>query len=53
MGGYQAGSDPLMDQAVTFTPKIYEGMSQNREDPPSEDAFRELANALQSDKPPA
>ncbi|MCW2284631.1 flagellum-specific ATP synthase [Rhodoblastus acidophilus] len=51
MGGYQAGSDPLMDQAVGFTPKIYEAMNQSREDPPSLDAFRELANALQSDKP--
>jgi flagellum-specific ATP synthase len=51
MGGYQAGSDPLMDQAVGFTPKIYEAMNQSREDPPSVDAFRELANALQSDKP--
>jgi flagellum-specific ATP synthase len=51
MGGYQAGSDPLMDQAVGFTPKIYEAMNQTRDDPPSEDAFRELANALQSDKP--
>jgi flagellum-specific ATP synthase len=51
MGGYQAGSDPLMDQAVGFTPKIYEAMNQSRDDPPCADAFRELANALQSDKP--
>jgi len=48
MGGYQAGSDPLMDQAVSFAPKIYEAMNQSRDDPPSVDAFRELANALQS-----
>jgi flagellum-specific ATP synthase len=53
MGGYQAGSDPLMDQAVSFTPKIYDAMNQGRDDPPSMDAFRELANALQSDKPAA
>ncbi|MCW2316237.1 flagellum-specific ATP synthase [Rhodoblastus acidophilus] len=53
MGGYQAGSDPLMDQAVGFAPKIYEAMNQARDDPPSYDAFRELANALQSDKPAA
>jgi flagellum-specific ATP synthase len=52
MGGYQAGSDPLMDQAVGFTPKIYDAMNQARDDPPSLDAFRELANALQSDRPP-
>ncbi len=50
MGGYHAGSDPLMDQAVAFVPKIYEGMSQSIEDPPSVDAFRELADALQGDK---
>jgi flagellum-specific ATP synthase len=50
MGGHHAGADPLMDQAVTFTPRIYEGMNQSPEDPPSVDAFRELANALQSDK---
>ncbi len=50
MGGYHAGSDPVMDQAVTFVPKIYEGMNQSLDDSPSVDAFRELANALQSDK---
>jgi flagellum-specific ATP synthase len=50
MGGHHAGADPLMDQAVAFTPRIYEGMSQSPEDPPSLDAFRELANALQGDK---
>ncbi|MGO9391334.1 flagellar protein export ATPase FliI [Rhodoblastus sp.] len=50
MGGYHAGSDPVMDQAVTFVPKIYEGMNQAQGDPPSVDAFRELANTLQADK---
>jgi flagellum-specific ATP synthase len=50
MGGYHAGADPLMDQAVAFAPKIYEGMSQSIEDPPSVDAFRELADALQGDR---
>jgi flagellum-specific ATP synthase len=50
MGGYHVGSDPLMDQAVAFVPKIYEGMGQTLDDPPSVDAFRELANALQGDK---
>ena len=42
-----------MDQAVNSVPKIYEAMNQSRDDPPSQDAFRELANALQSDKPAA
>ena len=51
MGGYHAGADPLMDQAVSFVPKIYEGMNQSLDDPPSQDAFRELANALQAEKP--
>ena len=50
MGGYQAGSDPVMDQAVIFAPKIYEAMNQSQGDAPSLDAFRELANALQGDK---
>ncbi len=26
MGGYQAGTDPSMDQAISFVPKIYEAM---------------------------
>jgi len=50
MGGYHAGSDPVMDQAIAFVPKIYEGMTQAADDRPSEDAFRELADALQADK---
>ena len=50
MGGYHSGADPLMDQAIAFVPKIYEGMSQSPDDPPSLDAFRELASALQGDK---
>jgi flagellum-specific ATP synthase len=50
MGGYQAGADPVMDQAVIFAPKIYEAMNQSQGDAPSVDAFRELANALQAEK---
>jgi flagellum-specific ATP synthase len=50
MGGYHVGADPMMDQAVTFVPKIYEAMNQSLGDGPSVDAFRELANALQGDK---
>jgi flagellum-specific ATP synthase len=50
MGGYHAGSDPVMDQAVMFAPKIYEAMNQSQGDAPSLDAFRELANTLQGDK---
>jgi flagellum-specific ATP synthase len=50
MGGYHVGSDPLMDQALAFVPKLYDAMTQSPGDPPSVDAFRELANALQGDK---
>ncbi len=50
MGGYHAGSDPVLDQAVNFAPKIYEAMNQGLGDPASADAFRELADALQSEK---
>ncbi|MCI4678812.1 flagellar protein export ATPase FliI [Rhodoblastus acidophilus] len=50
MGGYHAGADPLMDQAVIFVPKIYEAMGQSLDDQPSADAFRELADTLQGDK---
>ena len=50
MGGYHVGADPMMDQAVTFVPIIYEAMNQSLGDGPSVDAFRELANALQGDK---
>ena len=46
MGGLQAGVDPDLDQAVTLTPLIYEALSQGPTNPPSNDAFRELAEAL-------
>jgi flagellum-specific ATP synthase len=47
MGGYQSGQDSELDQAVALVPKIYEAMVQNPSSPHSEDAFRELAEALQ------
>jgi flagellum-specific ATP synthase len=47
MGGYQAGRDPDLDQAVALVPKIYEALMQSPSSKPSEDAFRELAEALQ------
>lgn len=56
MGGYRPGSDPELDQAVALVPKIQQAMEQNLAAPPSEDAFRELAEVLQqesrSDPPP-
>ena len=50
MGGYQPGSDGDLDQAVVLVPKIYKAMAQSPRSPRSEDAFRELADALQPAK---
>jgi flagellum-specific ATP synthase len=47
MGGYQQGQDSELDQAVTLVPKIYDALVQSPSSPHSEDAFRELAEALQ------
>ena len=47
MGGYQAGQDPELDQAVSLVPRIYDGLRQNPTDPLSQDAFRELAEKMQ------
>jgi flagellum-specific ATP synthase len=49
MGGYQAGSDAALDQAVSVVPRIYEAMTQVLSSGPSLDAFQELAAALKSD----
>jgi flagellum-specific ATP synthase len=49
MGGYQAGADPVLDQAVSVVPRIYEAMTQVLSSGPSVDAFQELAAALKSD----
>ncbi len=46
MGGYRAGADPELDQAVALTPKIYRALEQSPRSPPSLDAFRELAQLL-------
>jgi flagellum-specific ATP synthase len=46
MGGYQAGSDPALDQAVNLVPRIYEALRQDPSMPPSVDAFAELAQVL-------
>jgi flagellum-specific ATP synthase len=49
MGGYVAGSDPMLDQAVSAVPRIYEAMQQAAQADPSLDAFQELAAALRRD----
>lgn len=46
MGGLQTGTDPDLDQAVMLTPLIYDALTQGPSNPPSVDAFRELAEAL-------
>jgi len=46
MGGYRAGSDPALDQAVSLVPRIYEALRQEPGQPPSRDAFLELAQSL-------
>jgi flagellum-specific ATP synthase len=46
MGGYRAGSDPDLDQAVTLVPRIYVALRQEPDQPPSRDAFLELAQSL-------
>ena len=47
MGGYQSGADAELDQAVAMVPRIYQALGQTPHMPRSEDAFRDLATALQ------
>jgi flagellum-specific ATP synthase len=46
MGGYHAGADPDLDQAVTLVPRIYDGLRQAPRDGASREAFAELAKAM-------
>lgn len=48
MGGYRPGSDPELDRAVRLVPLIEDALEQAPDTPPSTDAFRELAEVLQS-----
>lgn len=48
MGGYTAGVDPVLDQAIKAVPKIYECMEQTLHSPLSDDPFVELASALRA-----
>lgn len=48
MGGYQAGSDAELDQAVQMVPKIYDALRQYGDAAPSTDAFTELAQAIRA-----
>ncbi|MGY2050567.1 flagellar protein export ATPase FliI [Methylobacterium sp. JK268] len=46
MGGYRQGSDAELDQAVALVPRIYDALRQEPGQPPSRDAFAELAQSL-------
>ncbi|MCJ2010828.1 flagellar protein export ATPase FliI [Methylobacterium sp. J-092] len=46
MGGYHAGSDPELDQAMIVIPRIYAALRQDPWQPASTDAFAELAATL-------
>lgn len=46
MGGYHAGTDLDLDRAIELVPRIFEAMKQGPGDPPSENAFQEVAKAL-------
>jgi flagellum-specific ATP synthase len=48
MGGYSAGADPVLDQAVKTVPRIYDAMTQNLHSPLCDDPFVDLAAALRS-----
>jgi flagellum-specific ATP synthase len=48
MGGYRAGTDAELDQAVGLVPRIYEALRQEPGGTPSRDAFLELAQALRA-----
>ncbi len=52
MGGYSAGADPTLDQAVKTVPRIYEAMTQSLASPLSDDPFLELAAALRNPNKP-
>jgi flagellum-specific ATP synthase len=49
IGGYVAGTDPALDQAVKLVPRLYEAMAQSPSANPSLDAIGELAAALQAE----
>lgn len=48
IGGYRPGSDPDVDMAIKQVPIIYEVLKQTPGQPPSPDAFGDLATALRN-----
>lgn len=53
MGGYQAGNDPELDNAVSLVPSLYEFFKQDNGKPVAEEVFAELAEFLKRDAQPA
>ncbi|CAN7699505.1 flagellar protein export ATPase FliI [Phyllobacterium sp. LjRoot231] len=51
IGAYQAGSDPLIDQAVNLVPLIYDAMQQTPASPLSQDPYNDLAASLRPKEP--
>jgi flagellum-specific ATP synthase len=51
IGAYQTGSDPLIDQAVTLVPQIYDAMQQTPASPLSQDPYEDLAASLRPKEP--
>jgi flagellum-specific ATP synthase len=49
MGGYQAGRDSELDQAIDLVPRIYDAMRQDTAAAPSADPFRELRDMLKGE----
>jgi flagellum-specific ATP synthase len=48
MGGYREGNDPELDSAVALVPRIYDALAQSPQSGPSENAFRDLTECLQT-----
>src|SRR5688572_433527 len=48
MGGYHRGTDAELDKAIELVPRVLEVMKQSPADPPSTDAFQEMAQALRA-----
>jgi flagellum-specific ATP synthase len=46
MGGYHRGVDPDLDKAIEVVPLLFDVMKQDPGDPPSTNAFQEVARAL-------
>ncbi|WP_394690783.1 flagellar protein export ATPase FliI [Hoeflea sp.] len=48
IGGYRPGTDAELDMAIKQAPVIYESLRQTPDQPPSADAFAELAEAMKA-----